>query len=272
MKTLYLSDLDGTLLSANQTVSDFTARTINELVSRGMVFSYATARGYGTATKATKGITAKIPLIVYNGAFIMDNVTGERICGNFFDDSIDEVTLSLLRGGIYPIVYSIQQNRERFSYVPKKCSRGTLDFVQTRRDSRNNPVDNECGLFSGQRFYISCIDDEEKLRPFWEMYRERYNCVFARDIYSGDMWLEIMPKTSSKAAAAKRLMDMLSCDKLVVFGDGLNDIDMFNIADECYAVENAEPQLKSIATAVIGSNEQDGVARKLLDIYTQKGE
>ena len=53
MKTLYLSDLDGTLLSGSQTVSDFTARTINELVSRGMVFSYATARGFGTATKAT---------------------------------------------------------------------------------------------------------------------------------------------------------------------------------------------------------------------------
>lgn len=272
MKTLYLSDLDGTLLSGSQTVSDFTARTINELVSRGMVFSYATARGFGTATKATSGITAKIPLIVYNGAFIMDNATGERLYGSFFGEDIDEVIISLIRGGVYPIVYSIQQNRERFSYVPKKCSRAAMEFIETRRDSRNNPVENECGLFAGQRFYLSCIDDEEKLRPFWEQYKERYNCVYARDIYSGEQWLEIMPKASSKAAAARRLMDMLSCERLVVFGDGLNDIDLFRMADEGYAVENAETQLKSIATAIIGSNDSDSVAKKLLDIYTQKGE
>ena len=60
MKTLYVSDLDGTLLRSDETTSDFTNKTINELVSRGMLFSYATARSYVTSRKVTKGIDAKI--------------------------------------------------------------------------------------------------------------------------------------------------------------------------------------------------------------------
>ena len=49
----------------------------------------------------------------------------------------------------------------------------------------------------------------------------------------------------------------------MVFGDGTNDIDMFQMADECYAVENAADELKKIATGIIGKNDDDAVARWL---------
>ncbi len=55
----------------------------------------------------------------------------------------------------------------------------------------------------------------------------------------------------------------MNCEKLVVFGDGKNDIDMFELADESYAVQNAHEALKRIATAVIPSNDEDGVAKWL---------
>ena len=61
---------------------------------------------------------------------------------------------------------------------------------------------------------------------------------------------------------------MLKCEKLIVFGDGKNDIDMFQIADESYAVANAHEELKKHATAVILSNDEDGVARWLEVNYT----
>ena len=76
MKKLYVSDLDGTLLRSNESTSDYTNSVINALVDKGMIFSYATARSLITAKKVTKGIAAKIPLIVYNGAFVIDNITG----------------------------------------------------------------------------------------------------------------------------------------------------------------------------------------------------
>ena len=49
MKTLYVSDLDGTLLRSDETLSTYTCDVINELVEKGMLFSYATARSYHTA-------------------------------------------------------------------------------------------------------------------------------------------------------------------------------------------------------------------------------
>ena len=76
-----------------------------------------------------------------------------------------------------------------------------------------------------------------------------------------------MPKAATKANAIAELKNFLGCDKVVCFGDGINDISMFNIADESYAVENAEDELKNIADAVIDSNENDGVAKWLLENY-----
>ena len=72
-----------------------------------------------------------------------------------------------------------------------------------------------------------------------------------------------MPKAASKANAIKQLKELLGCEKLVVFGDGKNDIDMFELADEAYAVSNAVDELKSIATDIIESNDNDGVAKWL---------
>ena len=72
-----------------------------------------------------------------------------------------------------------------------------------------------------------------------------------------------MPQEVSKANAIKQLQSMLQCKKLVVFGDGKNDMDMFQIADEAYAVANAHEELKKYATGIILSNNEDGVAKWL---------
>ncbi len=48
-----------------------------------------------------------------------------------------------------------------------------------------------------------------------------------------------------------------------MFGDGENDVDLFEAADEAYAVANAADVLKAVATGVIGANDEDGFARWL---------
>ena len=268
MKTLYVSDLDGTLLRSDETTSDFTNKTINELISRGMLFSYATARSYVTSRQVTKGIDARIPLIVYNGAFVIDNTSGKLLLSNFFGDDVKSLLDDLVENNIYPIVYSFLDEVERFSYVYDNCTKGMKDFIRTRKgDRRDNPVNAVSDLYCGDIFYITCIDNEDKLAPFYEKYRNQYHCVFQRDIYSSEQWLEFIPQAASKSNAIKQLKDHLRCDRLIVFGDGKNDIDMFNLADECYAVENAVDELKSIATAVIHQNNDDGVAKWLLENY-----
>lgn len=264
MKTIYVSDLDGTLLRSDETVSEYTCGVINSLTENGMIFSYATARSLITAKKVTQGLNAKIPLIVYNGAFIIDNVSGEILLESYFDDNVSDILDDLFSAGIYPIVYAYVDGKEKFSFIAERCTRGENLFVDSRKgDIRTNPVKTIAELKAGKIFYIACIDEPEKLEPFYEKYRETCHCVYQRDIYSHEQWLEIMPEKTSKSNAVMRLKKMLDCDRVVVFGDGRNDIDMFQAADESYAVRNAHDDLKGYASGVILSNNEDGVAKWL---------
>ena len=264
MKTLYVSDLDGTLLRSDETLSQFTIDTINQLTEKGMLFSYATARSLVTAKKVTKGLNAHIPVIVYNGTFVIDNVTEENLIANYFDEGIEDVFCDLFREAIYPIVYSYIEGIEKFSYITEKCTEGMKAFLNTRKgDKRTNEVRTIEDLKAGKCFYITCIDDPKKLEPFIEKYKDRYHVVYSKDVYSDFQWLEIMPKTASKANAILQLKQRLGCDRIVSFGDRENDINMFEISDEAYAVDNAIDSLKHIATGVIGSNNDDGVAKWL---------
>ena len=264
MQTLYVSDLDGTLLRSDETLSPFTVETINGLVRNGRLFSYATARSYVTASKVTKALSAPLPLIVYNGAMIIHNAGGRRMRVNAFPEKANTLLEELLHNELYPLVYSLQGEMEVFSYLPAKCSRGMKAFLRTREgDPRRREVASPEELFQGEKFYITCIDEPEKLYPLYCKYAREYHTVYERDFYSGEQWLEFMPGDVSKSNAIRQLKDMYHCSRVVVFGDGKNDLDMFRMADECYAVENAVPELKAMATAVIPSNDEDGVARWL---------
>lgn len=272
LKTLYVSDLDGTLLRSNERTSEYTNNVINSLTDRGVLFSYATARSLITAKKATKGLNAKIPLIVYNGAFVMDNVTEKILLANYFDASVHTLLDELFANKIYPIVYAHINGKEKFSFVPELCTVGMQKFIGSRNgDVRTNAVNTPDELTIGELFYITCIDEPHKLKPIYEAYKDIYHCVYHTDIYTNDQWLEIMPLAASKSNALKQLQELLECEKLVVFGDGKNDVDMFELADESYAVENAHEELKKYATAMIPSNNDDGVAKWLDHMLVQSG-
>lgn len=268
MKTLYVSDLDGTLLRSDEITSKYTNRVINSLTDKGMIFSYATARSFITAQKVTKGLTAKIPLIVYNGAFVIDNISEKILIENFFDNDVDNLLEDLFHNEVYPIVYAFIHDAEKFSFVPELCTQGMNFFINSRKgDIRTNAVETVNDLRSGKIFYITCIDEPKKLEPLYKKYQNDFHCVYQKDIYSKAQWLEFMPKETSKANAIKQLQALMMCDRLVVFGDGKNDIDMFQLADEGYAVQNAVDELKSIATGIIENNDSDGVAKWLEQNY-----
>ena len=264
-RTLYVTDLDGTLLGSDQKVSSYSCSVINDLVARGMIFSYATARSMITARKATVGLNAQMPLIVYNGTFVIDNVTGKRLISNTFSAVEAAELLEILQAhDIAPLVYSLQSDFEKFSYIPSAVSPGLRRFLNSRQgDVRDNPVSSVADLSLGEVYYFTNIDEPSKLIPVYESIRDRYNCMYQKDVYSDDMWLEILPKAASKASAILQVKEFYGCDRIVAFGDGLNDLPMFEIADECYAVSNAVDELKAIATGVIESNNADGVAKWL---------
>lgn len=268
LKTLYITDLDGTLLKSDETISAFSIEIINNLVSKGMLFSYATARSLITAEKVTAGLNSEVLSIVYNGAFIINNKTKALLLSNFFPKAdFEYVQNIILKNEIYPIVYAYINGIEKFSFHTKHINKGMQLFLNRRKnDIRKRPVQDNESLFAGEAFYFTCIDEEELLLKVFNILKEdvRFNCIYQKDIYSKEQWLEILPAKATKANAILQLKKIYGCNRIISFGDGRNDISMFNISDECYAVKNANPELKSIATGIIPSNNEDGVVKWLL--------
>ena len=267
-RILYISDLDGTLLNGRAELSEFTVSTINSLIDKGMLFSYATARSRYTSGKITSRLRLREPVVIYNGTFIYDLNEKKRLISNDFDQPTAKKILdTLLDAGVYPMVHAFLGEEEKYIFDEKNMSRGMADFQSKRElDERRTPV-SVYDISKYQVFYFTCIDDEEKLHPVYEKFKNDFQCLYTKDIYSGDYWLEILPNNATKASAIDQLKTMLNCDKVICFGDGNNDIPMFMDADESYAVANARNELKSLATSVIDSNEQDGVAKWLLQNF-----
>ena len=62
----------------------------------------------------------------------------------------------------------------------------------------------------------------------------------------------------------KKIKEYVKADKVVAFGDNLNDIIMLNGADTAVAVENAVQQVKEIADIIIGNNNDNSVVKYIM--------
>ena len=268
-KTLYVTDLDGTLLNRHDRINPFSIGVINGLVEKGMLFTYATARSLVSASRVAEGLTTKVPVIAYNGAFIFQPSTGEILSKE--DLTADERALvreTLDRFGISPLVYSFINGVEKVSWIPQDENEGIRYYLSQRPgDPRFRPAETRDELFEGDMFYFTCIGEQEELQPVYEIFSadSRYRCTMQQELYRTEYWCEIMPARASKANAVRKLKDMWGCGRVISFGDAVNDLPMFRVSDECYAVSNAAEELKAAATGIIGSNEEDGVARWLME-------
>ncbi|MCH5248703.1 MAG: HAD family hydrolase [Lachnospiraceae bacterium] len=268
-KTLYVTDLDGTLLNTKDTINPKSIQIINELVASGMLFTYATARSLVSSTVVTEGLTTDIPVIAYNGALIIHPRTGEVLSSlSFTKKEAEFVRKNLEHHNISPLVYSYIEQIEKVSWNTTKENEGIKRYLSKRKgDKRRRPLASEAGLYDGNSFYYSCIGEKEELIPIYNIFSkdDRFRCTLQQEIYQSEYWCEIMPKKASKAEAIMTLKKLWKCDRVVSFGDAINDIPMFEISDECYAVENAVPELKELATGIVESNDNDGVAKWLLE-------
>ena len=172
------------------------------------------------------------------------------------------------------MVYSFISGIEKVSWIPQFENDGIRRYLSVRQgDRRFRPVENDGQLYEGEVFYYTCIGEKEELEPVYGIFSKdsRYRCTMQQELYRPEYWCEIMPAFATKSNAIKKLKEMWGCTKVISFGDAVNDIPMFQISDECYAVDNAVDELKSLATGVIQSNEDDGVAKWLLAHVPQSG-
>jgi hydroxymethylpyrimidine pyrophosphatase-like HAD family hydrolase len=73
--------------------------------------------------------------------------------------------------------------------------------------------------------------------------------------------LEAFSAAASKRNAVAYLREAYGYERVVGFGDNLNDLPMFEVCDVRVAVENARPEVKAAANHICGANDNDGVVR-----------
>lgn len=263
-KTLYVSDLDGTLMHKDLKISDFSVKTINALVGKGVAFTYATARSISSAGTITKDLNLKLPVITRNGAVLADNNTGKIIEKALFTEKEVEMLKDMLpelpKTGFVSCYFGDDMKKVFAGSLHTAELQGYLDYYKD--DPSVVTVSDLSEMFMGNPGYVTIIGDKDEIEPLFIRTRE-YNgweCLFQKDVYRDEYWLEIAPRNSTKAKSILKLKEEYGFDKLVVFGDSVNDIPMFKIADEAYAVSNAVDELKALATDIIGNNEEDAVA------------
>ena len=270
-KTLYVSDLDGTLMHKDLKISDFSVKTINALVEKGVAFTYATARSISSAGTITKDLKLNLPVITRNGAVLADNNTGKIIEKALFTEKEVEMLKDMLpelpKTGFVSCYFGDDMKKVFAGRLHTAELQGYLDYYKD--DPSVVTVSALSEMFMGNPGYVTIIGNKVETEPLYLRTRE-YNgweCLFQKDVYRDEYWLEIAPRNSTKAKSILKLKEEYGFDKLVVFGDSANDITMFKIADEAYAVSNAVDELKALATGIIGSNEEDAVA-----VYLSKAE
>lgn len=261
--TLYATDLDGTLLRSDKTISDSAAQKLNALIESGVLFTYATARSFNSASPLLGKLDLNCPAVTFNGVFVVDPKTGEHIIENIFtDESFEKAKSFFIEHDLAPIVYSYIDGRERVSYIESRFDE-VRGYVESRRgDRRLRAVEDYGELFEGRVFYFTLFDPPMEISALDSVFcaENGFSRTFMKDTYEDMMWYEIFCAGADKASAVAQVKRLVGADKTVCFGDNGNDLSMISAADTGVAVGNANDELKSAADIIIKTNDEDAVA------------
>ena len=270
-KTLYISDLDGTLLNQNKEVSEYAKLIINAYIARGGQFSVATARTAASTCKILSGLNIVVPVILMNGAVVYDfhedkYIKTEIICKEIANSILEVLNTHHISGFMYAIYKD-----KLMTYYENLESKAMRDFHDERVQKYYKTFEQVSSfkekLVDNGIIYFALIDEFDQLLDVCNSLKNQHNIdmTLYKDIYEENLWyLEIYSIQASKFNAVNYLRKKGSYDRIIGFGDNHNDIPFLKACDEFYSVSNAVNELKELATATIDSNINDGVVKFLL--------
>lgn len=241
-----VSDLDGTLLTSEKKILKETKEYIKSLQDKGVLFIVATGRYFESASSFFDENFCPDYLISNNGSyiynyckqkFIYKNVLDENIVINILDISLQySRDISLLGNDVY-----LQLRNE------KEFLKDKLDMISGIAIHAKNE---EC-----QNILVELIS---KTFPELDVYIMKHSVIDAE-------WIEISSKLISKGNALKKVLDIekINYKDVICFGDGANDISMFEVCGMSVAVANAIDQLKNIASGITDTNDNQGLYQYL---------
>ncbi len=275
---LYVSDLDGTLLLSDGSFPEEYKKRLNRLIDLGMRFTIATARNYDSAHPILNGLHLNLPVILFNGVYLVDFNDGRILeHSNSIEKKVVESMLEFaLPQGIDPFIYTFGE--EHKLYYRSASNPGSKAYIKSLEgDGRLRQV-NRFEFHAEENISgFLLIDTHDRLEPLYRLLQEKHfdhlNLYFAEDVsMKGYYWLQSFHQEASKGNMLKVLAQKLEIplENIVVFGDYLNDLDMFEIAGHAIAMENALPEVKESAHEIIASNCQGAVLQYLELIWLEK--
>jgi len=269
-KTLYVSDLDGTLLGTDSRISPQSSDIISDLSAQGALITVATARTPASVVPLLTGTRTSVPAIVMTGCALWNRTTASFESYHFIPQKDITAAIDSCRNlDVHPFTYAMASDGS------------TLDVYHGARSL--NPQEEKFYLerrhLCLKRFHLGVTASDKALHRTMLCFAMGLKDSICRaadavtactscslccypDIFNNDIYnLEIYPPGVNKASAILALKKSLGAERLVVFGDNLNDLPMLAVADVAVAVGNAFPQVKEAADIVIEPNYTDAVAR-----------
>ncbi len=261
-KKLLISDLDGTLLDGIKGLSQKYVDKLNSFIDKGIDITIATGRDYENTQLVIHNINIQNPIILTNGAFMVDYPSGEVLEVLTISSSCtSEIYTLAARFNLQTIVFGFHDRTNNFpNFIKGKWT--NMDEIQ-RLEVHQYEVFLKEPVISIQFMYPKQqLDEFYALSSQNPIIREESHVLYFEDsFHPGMYWLEFNPINARKEVMAEKLMKLkqVSREDTIFFGDNYNDIGMFDLAGTVVVVENAPEDLKKRADIIIPSNKEGGV-------------
>ena len=262
---LLCTDMDGTLLKKDHSVSPENIKAIEFFKNQGGLFIFVTGRAPILVSDYYNIVKPNAPIGCINGAGLYDFNLKNYIFKKTMHDSVFEliefVSNNFLNVGIRIVTfddvyfYDANKNLDKFKYTLYNSVINNLSEVK--------------GSVAKITFSFEKEDVFLNLKNSLEKHSLSKNFSFVR---SERTLYEIAPKNINKGSAIQKLTELLNIDinKTIAIGDYDNDIPMFKIAKIGIAVSNASENAQKNCNFITVSNEENAIAQVIYDLKDGK--
>jgi Cof subfamily protein (haloacid dehalogenase superfamily) len=260
-RKFFVFDFDGTLLNSEVRISSRTFDALKKLKEKGHTIILCSGRMYASMLFIVDNFLPFLKgyahIVSYNGGYIVNN-KGELLFEKGLEKDVAIDCVEFLRElNVHRHVYindeliSEQDDQEIKDYSKHSFVEYKLvdDLVETIKNSEHPTLK------------ILGICETSKLNTVQSLAEKKFEGKI-NIMRSFNTYLDFMPFGVSKGEALKILSKIynFNVEEVYVFGDSQNDIDMLKISRNSFAMGNAQKEVKEVASYVIPSNDEDGVA------------
>ncbi|WP_307807820.1 Cof-type HAD-IIB family hydrolase [Nocardioides xinjiangensis] len=260
------TDLDGTLLHSDGTVTARTRAVLDELDAAGVPVVFTTGRPIRWMEELWDAVGGHGLAICSNGGIVYDVARREvRTARTIPADVLVEVA-ALLRREVPGTVFALERTTG-FAKEPGFLPRLTVNLTS---DVDEGPLEE---LVDDTVVKLLARHEEHEPEPYWHRVAEVVGAQVVTTWSSVGTLVEISAAGVTKATTLATIAAEMGLgpDEVVAFGDMPNDLAMLEWAGTSYAMANGHPTVRELADHVAPANDEDGVAAVLTDLFGLSG-